>query len=89
MTTVVNKRKEPCDIDITRQGGPWGNPYRVGIHGTREEVIAMHRKDTLAKRWLFPIIREKMKDKRLGCVCKPLACHGDVYAEIANGVISE
>jgi hypothetical protein len=26
----------------------------------------------------------ELKDKRLGCYCKPLACHGDVYVELLN-----
>lgn len=81
MTEVVNKRGAKYDVYIGR-GSPWGNPFIIGEHGSREEVIALY-KQTL---W------EAMKDdpvgsytsllsldgKRLGCFCKPQACHGDV-----------
>jgi hypothetical protein len=39
---VVNKYKEPYDIDISR-ASKWGNPYREGIDGDREEVIRKFR----------------------------------------------
>ena len=32
---------------------------------------------------LIPI---ELKDKVLGCWCKPLACHGDVLADIADSI---
>lgn len=83
MTRVVNKYKEAYDVYIGR-GGPWGNRYEIGKDGTREEVVAKHRADTLANPALVARIRRELKDKTLGCFCKPKACHGDVYAEIAN-----
>lgn len=29
-------------------------------------------------------VRRELKDQILGCWCKPLACHGDVLARIAD-----
>ena len=79
-TKVVNLKTEEYDTYIGR-GSIWGNPFRIGQHGTREEVIVKYRKyilnspEKLARLpWL--------KGKRLGCFCKPLPCHGDVLVEL-------
>ena len=84
MTTVVNKRLEPFDVYIGRPS-EWGNPYVIGPDGTREEVIDKYERYLKIFRPDL-IIRAKveLKDKRLGCFCKPLPCHGDILAEIAN-----
>ena len=90
MITVVNiKRKEPYDIYIGRKGkgqdGFWGNPLSKG---TREENIAKFEKYLLSPRGL-PLMKAlpELLNKRLGCFCKPEACHGDIlkkYAEEQN-----
>jgi hypothetical protein len=89
-TTVVNVRREPCDINIMRPG-PWGNPHYVGFcrrcgrTHTRGEAIASYREELKARLAADPVLRaelEGLRGKRLGCVCKPLACHGDVIVEL-------
>ena len=83
-TTVVNKNKgEPYDVSI-RRPSYWGNPYLVGIHGTREQVIALYERDVRDNPTLILKIRRELKGKRLGCGCKPKPCHGDVLAAIAD-----
>lgn len=82
-TTVVNKYKQQYDIYIGR-GSVWGNPFIIGRDGTREEVIEKYRK------WIEtqPVLLSKihlLKGKRLGCFCKPLKCHGDILARLADG----
>lgn len=76
---VVNKRYEAYDVYIGR-GSQWGNPFRIGPDGSREDVIRKH------KAYLWEQIKagevgkadlQELEDKRLGCFCKPLACHGD------------
>jgi len=62
----------------------WGNPFKIGADGTREEVVAKYRE------WLKfqPALLAKissLKGKALNCWCKPLPCHGDVLAELAEG----
>lgn len=37
-TRLVNVAREKCDIYIGR-GSPFGNPFKIGKDGTREEVI--------------------------------------------------
>ena len=80
MCTVVNKYKEDYDVYIGR-GSKWGNPFVIGKDGTREEVIEKYRL------WLWQQIKDryilkedllKLDNQRLGCFCKPQACHGDV-----------
>lgn len=71
------------DVYIGRPG-PWGNKYRIGPDGTRAEVIAKHRADVENNPELMAKIRRELRGKVLGCYCAPLACHGDVLAEIAN-----
>jgi hypothetical protein len=63
----------------------WGNPYTIGLDGTRAEVIAKYAADLKAGR--LPITVEDLESLRgqnLLCWCAPLPCHADVLLEIAN-----
>lgn len=82
-TTVVNKRTADYDVDICRPS-IWGNPFQIGRHGTREEVIELFRQRMHNQPYLVKLAKERLKGRRLGCVCKPLPCHGDVWAEICD-----
>jgi hypothetical protein len=89
-TRVVHLRKEPYDVYIGRAVGRarlktsiWGNSFRIGRDGTREEVIAKYRDYILSRPDLMARLPE-LKGKTLGCWCKPLPCHGDVLAELAE-----
>lgn len=81
-TVVVNKYKDRFDVYIGR-GSAFGNPFEIGKDGTREEVIERYRDWFLKKlkneRFKKQVL--KLKGKRLGCFCKPLACHGDIIVE--------
>lgn len=83
-TVAVNKYHEDYDVDIMRPS-IWGNPFRIGLHGNREEVIQMFKERVSKQPHLIKLAKEKLKGKRLGCCCKPLPCHGDVWAEIVDG----
>jgi len=85
MTTVVNIRKEPYDIYIGRAGkgqdGYFGNPFSKG---TREQNINDYEKYFFNRLLTDPEFKDRilsLKDKVLGCFCKPLACHGDIIAD--------
>lgn len=66
----------------------WGNPYKVGIDGTREEVIAKYHFYVQAMR---TNLRE-LEGKDLVCWChtwdgkgeNPRYCHADILLELAN-----
>jgi len=79
-TTVVNIRQESCDVYIGRPT-KWGNPFQIGKDGTRAEVITKYRQRLLERPELIAEARKVLKGKRLGCFCKPKACHGDVLVE--------
>jgi len=83
MATVVNRHHEPFDVYIGR-GTPWGNPFGVNEYG-RERCIELYRAYIERQLEEDPnLVQEllKLKDKRLGCSCKPRACHGDVLLDL-------
>jgi hypothetical protein len=82
-TRVVHCKKEPFDVYIGRPS-KWGNPFKVGKDGSREEVIQKYRHWILANPVLVAQLPTELKGKRLGCWCKPYACHGDALAELAD-----
>jgi hypothetical protein len=89
MTKVVHMKKEKYDIYIGRPS-EWGNPFshRNGTLAaykveTREEAVAAYRQWILTKPELLKRLPE-LKGKTLACWCAPLACHGDVLAELAD-----
>lgn len=63
----------------------WGNPFRIGRDGTRAEVIAKFEDWIQTQPNLLAALPE-LRGKRLGCWCKPKACHGDVLARLADQV---
>ena len=83
MTCVVHLRRAPYDVRIDRQT-MWGNPFKIGRDGTREEVIAKYEVWIKTQPELMAALPE-LRGKRLGCWCAPVACHGDVLARLAEG----
>ena len=79
-TRVVNVRCEEFDVYIGRPG-PWGNPYVIGKHGGRAQVIASYRGYVTSTPRLMKQLPE-LRGRRLGCYCAPLPCHGDVLVEL-------
>ncbi|MFW6130894.1 MAG: DUF4326 domain-containing protein [Atribacterota bacterium] len=79
-TKVVNLKNEEYDIYIGR-GSKWGNPFVIGKDGNRKEVIKKYKTYILTKPQLLKDLNE-LRNKRLGCFCKPKACHGDVLVEL-------
>lgn len=80
MTVVVNKDQADFDVYIGRPG-KWGNPFIIGKDGTREQVIAKYE-EWIKKQPQLLASLDELRGKRLGCFCKPLACHGDVLARL-------
>jgi hypothetical protein len=82
-TRVVNMKREEFDVDITRSG-PWGNPFPIGMAGNRTGSIEKYRAWITTQPDLLAQL-PGLRGKRLGCVCKPKACHGDVLVELIEG----
>lgn len=69
----------PPDAVYIGRGSIWGNPFKIGEHGTREEVIRRFEVEVLPSLDL-----SYLRGKDLICYCSPLACHGDVLLREAN-----
>jgi hypothetical protein len=81
---VYNKRNGDAPADAVYVGRPtfWGNPFVIGQHGTRAEVIELYRDYVLRSvlRFRLPALR----GCDLVCWCAPEPRHGDVLIELAN-----
>ncbi len=92
ITTVVNWRDDKNSCYIGR-GSIFGNPYIIGRDGTRDEVIERYKNEWFPfllkdKRFVAELI--KLKNKKLGCFCKPYnRCHGEIIADYLNSLDSE
>jgi hypothetical protein len=72
------------DIEYIGRPSDWGNPFRIGIDGTRAECIKKYREYINGRKDQFHKLY-KLKGKALACHCKPQACHGDVLVELLEG----
>ena len=79
-TRVVNVSNEDYDVYIGR-GSQYGNPFKIGPDGNRNEVIKKYemwlRNSSDLLYYLY-----NLQGKRLGCHCKPKACHGDILVKM-------
>lgn len=98
-TTVTNIRYQDYDVYIGRAGhdqdGYFGNPVIRDekcfvcseTHTKPGETIECYRayfqyRISIDDEFLQKI--QSLKDKKLGCFCKPHACHGDIISEYLN-----
>ena len=89
MPRVLNKYKDsiPNGAVYIGRPSPWGNPFVIGKHGTRDAVVMAY------KQWLFAnpekvaAAKRELRGKDLVCFCAPNACHGDVLLEVATAHI--
>jgi hypothetical protein len=80
-------QKSTPKYEYIGRGSYWGNPYSMYEDGDdREEVIRKYKYDFDFEK--FPNKEKsevyKLAGKRLGCFCKPHACHGDILADFLN-----
>ena len=84
MTEVIHVNEmRDGDVYIGRPS-KWGNPYRIGRDGTRDEVIAKYENSIKNDAAFVAQVRRELKGKRLACYCAPKRCHGDVLARLAD-----
>lgn len=81
---VVHLNKQPYDVRIDRRT-KWGNPFIIGKHGSRDDVITQYETWVKTQPHLLAALHE-LRGKRLGCWCAPLACHGEVLVRLATTV---
>lgn len=93
--TIVNvKNGDQFDVFIGRRRGNkhWGNPFIMQRERDRPLVIKDFKRwlngdkdleeiEPERRKWIIEHVDE-LKDKVLGCFCRPKPCHGDVYIEL-------
>jgi hypothetical protein len=76
------------------RGSPLGNIFRIGVDGTRDDVVEKN------KNWLIAKVKERdpavctallriKEDDSLGCFCYPEKCHGENIIELLGLGIKE
>ena len=85
MMRVLSKRKLPPPSGAVRIyiGRPsfWGNPFEIGVHGNRQEVINAYEHYIRNSAEHIASLHE-LVGCELICWCAPLACHGDVLIKL-------
>ena len=99
MDAVINLRTEPRlreefeyaqvvdNTVLIDRRTRWGNPFKLGVDGSREEVIARYRADFWRRIGADEVSLEDLAELDgcwLACWCEPLPCHGDVLARAAE-----
>ena len=94
MTRVVHCKKEKYDVYIGRPS-KWGNPF-THIGSSKPGVIMVETREEAIERYRDWILNgdgqhlladlPELKDKVLGCWCKPNACHGDILVELVQNL---
>lgn len=96
MCSVVHCKKHKYDTYIGRPS-KWGNPYTHKQDGkTLAKYVVNTREDAIVAykvwitegegRYLLNDLHE-LKNKTLGCWCKPKSCHGDVLKELVEKLV--
>jgi hypothetical protein len=90
-TTVIRwHQRLASNPEVVFIGRPsrWGNPFRTGVDGSRQEVIDLYILWFIQPQQaaLRAAAARELRGKKLACYCAPLPCHGHVLAYyIDNG----
>ena len=80
MTRIVHCKKNKYDVYIGRPS-KWGNPYHIGVDGTREQVVQKYEEHVRSSKILMRAL-PTLAGKTLGCWCNTKPCHGDVLIKL-------
>ena len=98
MDAVINLKHEPAlreklqyspvhnNTVLIDRRTKWGNPFRVGVHGNRDQVIALYRAELWRRIRAGEVSLEELAAIAscwYACWCSPLPCHGTVLARAA------
>lgn len=81
-TRVVHCKRAHFDVYIGRPS-KWGNPFKLKKGESRELCLTRYREWLMQQPELLEAVGE-LRGKVIGCWCKPLPCHGDILAELAD-----
>ncbi|MGW4370279.1 DUF4326 domain-containing protein [Nocardia takedensis] len=77
-------RRHHLFVPIDRTSA-WGNPYVLGRHGNREQVIRLHAEHLPRRPELLARLRRgELASRVLGCWCAPKHCHGHTLAALTR-----
>jgi hypothetical protein len=79
--------RKPAGVVVVARPSRWGNPFRLGIDGDRDECVARYRDALVGGALPFTVddVRRELASHDLACWCPlDLPCHADVLLEVAN-----
>jgi hypothetical protein len=85
---VVHCKKSRYDVYVGRpnpsipnsyQNAKWGNPFKIGADGTREDVIKKYEEWFLSQPELVSSAKKELKGKVLACWCSPAVINNQIY----------
>ena len=79
--------RKPAGAIVVARPSRWGNPFRLGIDGDRDECVALYRDALVGGALPFTVddVRRELAGHDLACWCPlDLACHADVLLAVAN-----
>lgn len=84
---VLNVKKvgKPSDAVFVGRPSKFGNPFSIGPHGSRTQVLEKYRRYLSHRPDLMAAARAELQGRDLLCFCAPLPCHADLLLKIANG----
>jgi hypothetical protein len=85
LSKVFNRahNNEPAGAIYIGRPSKWGNPFVIGRHGDRGDVIVKYEAYLRSSPELMGALHE-LRGKNLVCWCAPKACHGDVLLRLAE-----
>jgi len=84
---VVNIRKaSPGTFIKCDRTSRWGNPFILGVDGTRDLVCDLYERYAAWRIWRQPDWLEPLKEAGLdlGCHCAPHRCHCDTLLRLIH-----
>lgn len=84
MKIFNKKNKYPIDAIYIGRGSMYGNPFVIGVDGTRDEVCDKFEQYVEANLLIKETFIKTLAGRDLVCFCKPERCHGDYLLQIAN-----
>lgn len=93
MTKVINIRQTrnwKDKANFIGRGSIFGNPFKIGKDGDRDEVIEKYREYFYAKLAKEKQFREAvlmLRFQDVACYCAPKKCHGDIIVEFLSTLI--
>ena len=84
---VWNKRERRVPSHAVYVGRPtrYGNPFIIGVDGTRDEVVEMY--EVYAREEFTREELLKLRGLDLVCWCAPLRCHADVLVKLVEELV--